>query len=62
MKPNMLLLTLQNDMLVNILNYASDIGKCSERITVQIREIIGARIVALFELNPMGEYRLLAAC
>jgi PAS domain S-box-containing protein len=29
---------------------------------VQIREIIGARIVALFELNPMGEYRLLAAC
>jgi PAS domain S-box-containing protein len=62
MKPDLLLLTLQNDMLVNILNYASDIGKCSERITVQIREIIGARIVALFELNPMGEYRLLAAC
>lgn len=62
MKPDVLLLTLQNDMLVNILNYASDIGKCSERITVQIREIIGARIVALFELNPMGEYRLLAAC
>jgi PAS domain S-box-containing protein len=62
MKPDLLLLTLQNDMLVNILNYASDIGRCSERITVQIREIIGARIVALFELNPMGEYRLLAAC
>ena len=62
MKPDILHLTLQNDILANILNYASDIGKCSERITVQIREIIGARIVALFELNPMGEYSLLAAC
>ena len=62
MKTDMLLLTLQNDMLANILAYASDIGRCSERITVQIREIIGARIVALFELNPQGEHRLLAAC
>ena len=57
-----LIVTLQSDLLANIIEYAADLIKCSETITSQIREIIGARIVALFERDSKGEYNLLAAC
>ena len=56
------LLILQNDLIGNILGYAADLNRCAERITTQIREIIGARIVALFESTADGGFRLLASC
>ena len=56
------LLILQNDLIGNILGYAADLDRCAERITTQIREIIGARIVALFERTTDGGFRLLASC
>jgi len=62
MNSDPLLLHLERDLLINILDYASDLGKCAEQITSQVREIIAARIVALFERGPDGEYCLLAAC
>ncbi len=62
MNPDPLLLTLQSDLLGNIIEYAADIKKCSENITTQIREIIAARVIALFERGPDGEHRLLATC
>ncbi len=57
-----LLLTLKSDLLTNILEYASDVQKCAESITLQIREMIAAKVVAVFERDPTGAYRLLAAC
>ncbi len=57
-----LILTLKSDLLANVLEYASDIQKCAESITLQIREMIATRVVAVFERDPTGEYRLLAAC
>jgi PAS domain S-box-containing protein len=62
MNHDVLLQTLQSDLLANILEYAADIKKCSENITVQVREMIGARVVALLTTDPDREYRLLAAC
>ena len=56
------LLILQNDLINNILGYAADIDRCADRITTQIREIIGARVVALFERTAGGDFRLLASC
>lgn len=44
-----LLLNRERDLLGNILNHAADTQKCSQHITVQIREIISTRVVALFE-------------
>lgn len=57
-----LIISLQNDLLVNILQHAEDIGKWAAHITTQIREIIGVRVVALFEYSPRGEYHLINAC
>ncbi len=62
MNPDPLLITLKSDLIDNILEYASDIKKCAESITSQIREMIGAQIVAVFERDPDGVYRLLDAC
>ena len=62
MQYDLLVQALQSDLLANILEYAVDIEKCSENITVQVREIIGARVVALLAADPNGGYRLLAAC
>lgn len=62
MKPDPLLLHLKIDLLENIIDYAGDIKKCSDSITSQIREIIGSRVVALFERSPIGDYSLLSAC
>ncbi|GAB6094836.1 hypothetical protein JCM14469_10880 [Desulfatiferula olefinivorans] len=57
-----LISALQQDLLLNILSHSEDIGKCASMITTQIREIIGARLVALFENTPDGERRLIGAC
>ena len=62
MNHDLLLQTLQSDLLANILEYAADIKKCSEHITLQIREMIGARVVALLATGQDGGYHLLAAC
>ncbi len=62
MNPDWPLLTLKNDLINNILAYASDITECANHITYQIREIIGTRIVALLERDHNGNYQLLAAC
>lgn len=62
MNPDWLLITLKNDLINNILAYASDITQCATHITQQIREIIGTRIVALLERDHNGQYQLLAAC
>jgi len=53
---------LQEDLLMNILQHSEDIGKCATNITTQIREIIGARVVALFERTPGRGHRLIGAC
>ncbi len=52
---------LQNDLLLNILKHSEDIGKCATHITSQIREIIGVRVVALFERLPDGSHHLAGA-
>ena len=62
MNHDLLLQTLQSDLLANILEYAADIKKCSEHITLKIREMIGARVVALLATGQDGGYRLLSAC
>ena len=62
MSPDPLVLILKNDLLTNILNYSEDIGKCATRLTVQIREIIAAQAVGLFELDTEGKYRLIGKC
>ena len=62
MGADQILLALQRDLLANILEYSADIHRCAESITTQIREIIGARVVALFERDLGGEYHLVAAC
>jgi PAS domain S-box-containing protein len=53
---------LQKDLLINILRHSEDIGKCAIHITTQIREIIGSRVVALFETIPGGDHCLIGAC
>ncbi len=62
MSHNSFVLHLQQDLLLNILKHSEDIGKCAVHITTQVREIIGARIVALFERLPDGSDRLVDAC
>ena len=62
MSHDLLVQMLQSDLLANILEYADDIEKCSENITIQVREMIGARVVALLITDADGDYRLLAAC
>ncbi len=57
-----LVANLQEDLLINILRHSEDIGKCAVHITTQIREIIGSRVVALFETNPGGSQCLIGAC
>ena len=62
MSPDPLISNLQQDLLLNILEHSEDIGKCAAHITTQIREIIGVRVVALFERVPDGRHRLIGAC
>ncbi len=59
---NPLTMILQQDLLVNILQYSEDIGKCAAQITSQIREMIGARAVALLERRAEGHYNLSGVC
>ncbi len=62
MDPEAQTLILQQDLLVNILSYSEDIGKCAEQISSRIREIIGTKIVALFEQLPEGRIVLAGVC
>ena len=62
MDPESQTLILQQDLLVNILTYSEDIGKCAQLISSRIREIIGTKIVALFEQMPEGEIVLAGLC
>ncbi len=57
-----LILNLQHDLLVNILPYSEDIGRIATQITAQLREIIGARVVALFERHQPDEFHLAGVC
>jgi signal transduction histidine kinase/ActR/RegA family two-component response regulator len=62
MKSDIFITYLREDLLFNILNYSEDIGKCAAHITSQIREIIGVRVVALFERLPDGDLQMAGAC
>ncbi|MBF0407914.1 MAG: PAS domain S-box protein [Candidatus Riflebacteria bacterium] len=62
MIPDRLQMFLRNDLLSNILKYSEDIGKCGFQLTMQIREIIGSRLVALFERNFDGKYSIIGIC
>jgi len=62
MNSDLSLITLKSDLIKNILTYSSDITQCAKHITLQIREIIGTRIVALLERDPNGNSVLLATC
>ena len=62
MSSEILLSILKNDLLGNILAHAADLEACSAYISLQLREIIAARVVALCERLPDGDYRLVAAC
>ncbi len=53
---------LQNDLLVNILKYSEDIGKCAKQLTTQIREIIGARLVTLIEAHGINDFSIAGTC
>ena len=62
MSADTLISHLREDLLMNILKHSEDMGKCAANITTQIREIIGARVVALFERTPEGSHHLIGAC
>ena len=55
-------LMLQKHLLVNILQFSDDIGQCARNVTTQLREIVGSRIVALFELSPQKVFQLAGIC
>ncbi len=55
-------LMLQKHLLVNILQFSDDIGQCARSVTTQLREIVGSRIVALFERSPQNVFRLAGIC
>lgn len=55
-------LMLQKHLLVNILQFSDDIGQCARSVTTQLREIVGSRIVALFERSPQKIFRLAGIC
>ncbi|MDK9707005.1 MAG: ATP-binding protein [Desulforhopalus sp.] len=57
-----LILNLQHDLLVNILPFSEDINKFAAQFTTQLREIIGARVIALFERQRQGEFHLVGVC
>ncbi len=62
MSSDILLSILKNDLLGNILAHAANLTACAAYISQQLREIIAARVVALCERLPDGDYRLVAAC
>ena len=55
-------LILQKHLLLNILQFSDDIGQCARSVTTQLREIVGSRIVALFERSPQKTFRLAGIC
>jgi PAS domain S-box-containing protein len=62
MTTDVLLTVLKNDLLANILAHAANLEACASFISLQLREIIAARLVALCERLPSGEYRPVAVC
>jgi PAS domain S-box-containing protein len=62
MTTDVLLTVLKNDLLANILAHAANLEACASFISLQLREIIAARLVALYERLPSGEYRPVAVC
>lgn len=62
MTHDLLTLMLQQNLLINILAYSADIGKCAIHLTTEIREMVGARIVTLFELGEGGNYTIAGCC
>lgn len=62
MRADKALLALERDLISAILGNADDLGACAEQITVQVREIIGAKIVALFEAGADTGYDLVGIC
>lgn len=55
-------LILQKHLLLNILQFSDDIGQCARSVTTQLREIVGSRIVAIFERSPQKTFRLAGIC
>lgn len=58
-------LFLLSEMLGKILSYASNPGQCGEYITTQVRELIGAKIVALLHapiIKTDADYRIVSVC
>lgn len=53
---------LQNNLLINILQNSADLGKCTASITTQIREIIGAKIVAIYIKNIDDSLEVVGVC
>lgn len=62
MSNNQLTQFLVQHLLMNILQYSEDIGKCAEVITRQIREIVGSRMVMLFDRHSDGTWNLAGVC
>jgi PAS domain S-box-containing protein len=58
-------LFLLSELLGNILSYASDPGQCGDYITTQVRELIGAKIVALLHapiIRTDTDYGIVSVC
>ncbi|MBU1220030.1 response regulator [Myxococcota bacterium] len=53
-----LTLILQQNLLLDILHMSEDMGDAAGHVTTKIREIVGARTVALFEINTEGKFIL----
>lgn len=54
-------LILEQDLLKNILLYSEDFGACAQYITVQVRELVGTKTVALLEYVDDG-FSLVGIC
>lgn len=57
-----LTLILQQNLLLDILHMSEDMGDAAGHVTSQIREIVGARTVALFEIQTDSRFVLSGIC
>jgi PAS domain S-box-containing protein len=53
---------LQQNLIINILEYSEDIGKCATHLTNELREIIAAKIITLYEKKDNGQLRMAGMC
>jgi two-component system, cell cycle sensor histidine kinase and response regulator CckA len=53
---------LQANVVSNILRNSEDISKCAEVLVTQVRELVGAKVVAVLERSIESQYTLIEVC